>query len=378
MRNVLYGAAALALVTLVSPESVRGGLAAAASVLIEATPFIVAGTILSHFLRRRNTLFEHLGCGCVGGPAARSLPATAATWLVFGPGVAIARYLAAQLAARILQRRVFTAPDASSENAHPLHELDAVVPAALIAGIAIQFAYVAMRLSRGGSILLGAALGFVAAPCGLGAVALAGALRAHAPAAAAAFLCIAGIVDIRAVTRPRHAELGNDAFAYALLALTLGIVAWRSGDALVHPVFTAPLACCAVFAFACACAYRRSRCARARIAPALMLAGSLLGAAPPQYRATETTLTDLFAGEHLTFTGALARDGNASAVVRYAITCCRADAAPVAVRLERAPRYPNGTWLRVDGRITGVAGELRLIAERVERVPAPTDPFLYR
>ena len=109
-----------------------------------------------------------------------------------------------------------------------------------------------------------------------------------------------------------------------------------------------------------------------------MLAGALLGAAPPQYRATETTLTDLFAGERLTFTGALARDGNASAVVRYAITCCRADAAPVAVRLDRSPPFPTGTWLRVAGSVENVNGELRLITTRIERIAPPTDPFIYR
>ncbi len=377
MRNALYGTAALALAMLAAPDALRSALAASASALFEATPFVVAGTILSHLLRRRCTLLEYLGCGCGSGPAARSLPAAAATWLVFGPQVAVARYLAALLAARILYRRVAPSPSARAI-AHPLRELDAVLPAALLAGAAMQFAFIGTHLSRAGGLLLGAALGFVAAPCGLGAIALAGALRAHAPAAAAVFLCIAGIVDLRAFTAARRAEHGNDAFAYALLAIALGVVAWRNGDALVHPFFTPALACCAIVAIGCAYVHRRSRCAPGRVAPALMLAGSLLGAPPPQYSATETTLTDLFAGEHLTFTGALARDDAGAAIVRYAITCCRADAAPVAVRLERAPPYPNGTWLRVDGRVAATAGERRLIPERVERVPAPTDPFLYR
>lgn len=376
MRNFLYGTAAFALAALVSPESLRSALAASASALFEATPFVAAGALLSFLLRRRCTLFDYLGCGCGDGPAARSLPAAAATWLFFGARVAIARYVAAFLAARILRR--FAPARGAHGNASPLRELDAVLPAALIAGIVVQFAFAAARLPHAGGILLGAGLGFFAAPCGVGAVALAGALRAHAPAAAAAFLCIAGIVDFHALVRLRRAELGDDAFAYALLALGLGIVAWRGGDALVHPAFTIPLACCAVAALACALARRRARCAAVRIAPALMLAGSLLGAPPPQYRATETTLTDLFAGERLEFTGALARDAGASAIVRYAITCCRADAAPVAVRLARVPPYPNGTWLRVEGRIAGGAGQLRLVAERVERVSAPTDPFLYR
>lgn len=89
-------------------------------------------------------------------------------------------------------------------------------------------------------------------------------------------------------------------------------------------------------------------------------------------------MTDLFAGERLTFTGALDREGSSSAVVRYAITCCRADAAPVAVRIDRAPPYPNGTWLRVEGRVAQNAGNLRLVTEHAERVAPPADPFLYR
>jgi uncharacterized membrane protein YcgQ (UPF0703/DUF1980 family) len=89
-------------------------------------------------------------------------------------------------------------------------------------------------------------------------------------------------------------------------------------------------------------------------------------------------MSDLFAGERLTFTGALTREGAQSAIVRYAITCCRADAAPVAIRLQRTPPYSAGTWLRIDGRIENLAGELRLVAQRTVRVAAPTDPFIYR
>ena len=46
--------------------------------------------------------------------------------------------------------------------------------------------------------------GFAAAPCGLGAVAVAGALRVRDPIAAAAFLCVAGIVDARALFAWSH------------------------------------------------------------------------------------------------------------------------------------------------------------------------------
>jgi hypothetical protein len=196
--------------------------------------------------------------------------------------------------------------------------------------------------------------------------------------AAAAFLCVAGIVDVRALVARSHPDAGHDAFAYALLAIGLAVVAARRGDALVHPALTVPLALCAAAMLGYAILHRRERSAPARFAPAVMLAGALLGAAPPQYRATETTLADLFAGERLTFTGALARDGGSSAVVRYAITCCRADAAPVAVRLDRPPAFPAGTWLRVEGSVENVDGEFRLVATRIERIAPPSDPFIYR
>ena len=234
------------------------------------------------------------------------------------------------------------------------------------------------RLSKIGSALVGAALGFTASPCGLGAVALAGALRVRAPVAAVAFLCVAGIIDLRALQRASHGWAGHDTFAYALLAAALGIVAWRHGDSLVHPAFTAALGCCACGALLCAVRHPRSRSPGARAAPLLMLFGALVGAPAPQYHATETTLENLFAGEHLTFTGVLARDAGTSSVVRYAITCCRADAAPVAVQLERSVPYPAGTWLRVDGRIESDHGNLRLVPQTTDRVAAPTDPFIYR
>lgn len=108
------------------------------------------------------------------------------------------------------------------------------------------------------------------------------------------------------------------------------------------------------------------------------LFGALAGAPAPVYHATETTLADLFAGERLTFTGTLTRDGSASALVRYAITCCRADAAPVVVRLARVLPDPPDTWLVVDGVIVERGRRLQLDPLHVERIAPPADPFVYR
>ncbi|HET6276045.1 MAG TPA: hypothetical protein VFE16_08975 [Candidatus Cybelea sp.] len=380
MRVTLYAIAVLALAMLCAPETLRIALASAASSLFETAPFVFAGFLFARLFRRRCALLEYLSCGCGRGPSARSLPAAAATWILFGPFVAAARFVAAMLVAAMVRRRSSPHADGSESISNPLGELGAILPCALIAGGALQLldAIEPARLSAPANALLGAILGFVASPCALGAVALGGALRVHAPVAAATFLCIAGIADLRALRGTRDAAQSDDAFAYAMLALALAIVAWRHGGALVHPAFAGALGCCGGLALVCACVYRRSRFTPSRAAPALMLAGAMLGAPPPQYHATETTLSDLFAGERLTFTGVLAREGAASSIVRYAITCCRADAAPIAVRLDRAPPYLNGTWLRVEGRITGDAGDLRLIAEHAERVATPPDPFLYR
>lgn len=360
-----------------SPDGIRSALAVSASTLVEATPFLFASIVLARLLKRRPRVAEYLGCGCGTGPSARSLPAAAATWLVFGPCVALARFGGAVIAARLLSRGRSSC--ARDEELRPLSELAGVVPAALLAGAATQLStsFDPARLTTLESALGGAFFGFVAAPCGIGVVAVAGALREHDPIAAAGFLCVAGIADARALRRPSHGAKSTDTFAYLMLATALGIVALRHGDALVHPVFAAPVAVCAVAACCLALFAPRRRCADVRIAPAVMLAGSLLGAPPPRYNATETTMRDLFAGERLSFTGTLVRASGTSAIVRYAITCCRADAAPIAVRLDGAPAYETGTWLRVDGVLEDRAGAMQLKARRVARVAAPSDPFLY-
>jgi hypothetical protein len=379
VRTAVIIGATLAVAALTSPDTVRSALAASSSALVEAIPFLIAGVLLERLLRRGHCVLAYVGCGCTNGPSARSLPVTAATWLLFGPFVAIARHGAALLVARILRRRL--EPHADRDALHLLGELASLLPAALLAGVSTQLlaTFDPARFSPALNALLGAALGFTAAPCGLGAIAVASALRVRAPIAAAAFLCIAGIVDMRAIGLNRsRLPADEDGVAYALLGVALGLVAWRRGAGFVHPAFTVALWGCAVAALVCAVYHRRRQSAPARTAPALLLAGVLIGAPPPVYHATETTLTDLFAGERLTFTGALSCERNACAIVRYAITCCRADAAPIAIRLDRAPPYLSGTWLRIEGRIGNARGELRLVPERIDRIASPSDPFVYR
>ncbi len=108
-----------------------------------------------------------------------------------------------------------------------------------------------------------------------------------------------------------------------------------------------------------------------------MIAGAILTAPAPEYHATQTTLADAFAGERLDFTGVATQTGGATTLVRYAITCCRADAAPVVVRLSRAQPNLRG-WVRARGLLTGDASGLRLRVEELQTIPAPADPFVYR
>jgi hypothetical protein len=375
VRFALFAAALVVLAALSSPDSLRGALATAASSLFEATPFVLAAAVAARLARRPDAT-AFLGCGCGAGPAARSLPAAVATCMLFGPLVAAARFLAALLVARALARH---RPHAACAQAPVdlLAELAALLPAALLAGAAMQYgaALDPAHLPAPLCALAGALLGFAAAPCALGAVAVAGALHARSPLAAEAFLCVAGIVDLRALSTRPHLTVRHDALSYATLAAALAIVALRRGDSLVHPGLTPWIGISAAAALGGAIAHRQRLEPARRAAPLVMLAGALAAAPPPAYHATETTLTGLFPNERLTFTGTLVRNAGASALVRYAITCCRADAAPIVVRLERSPADAPGSWLRIDGRI---GSDLRLVAEHVRAVAPPSDPFVYR
>jgi hypothetical protein len=378
VRIVLYVAATLAVAAMFSPSVLSGALAAAASALFESVPFLLAGAVLQ-MLFRDDRLIAYAGCGCGRGPSARSVPAALATALVFGIWVALARLMAASIVAAMVARRAGAHACAPRQTLF-LDDLAALVVAALFAGCASQLAaYVDARtLLPWIAVAAGLALGFLATPCALGAVAIGAALHARSPQASAAFLCVAGIVDLQALFGRRAERANADATAYLTLAIGLTLVAIRHGDALVRPAIAPLLASCAAIAFACAVRYRGAREPKARWAPAIMLAGALVTAPPPAYTATETTLGDIFDGERLDFTGRLTRNGSSAALVRYAITCCRADAAPVVIRLREAPRLPVGTWVRASGTIAEIADDLRLSTTHLEAVAPPADPFIYR
>jgi hypothetical protein len=378
VRKPLLAAAILA--AAVWPNEARLILVSAAAVVVEAMPFVLAGVLAERVVRRRTSLVAYAGCGCISGTSARSLPAAALTWVAFGPLPALARVAAATLVARLLHRNR-ERPSCGHGSTDLVGELERLVPFALAAAaggliaerLPLSHANVALQIAAG------AAMGFFASPCAIGSVAVASALRAHAAAAAAGFLCVAGIVDLHALHHEASEKRkGGDACAYALLAIGAGIVAYRHGAELVRPGLAPVLAVCAVAAAALAIARRNESAGGVHAAPAIVLLGAMIAAPPPIYRATETTLAEIFPGERLSFTGVLARDRNAAALVRYAITCCRADAAPVVIRLARPETVAPGTWARADGIVVDTPDGMALSEDRITPVPAPADPFLYR
>ncbi|MDQ2871807.1 MAG: hypothetical protein M3R35_01615 [Candidatus Eremiobacteraeota bacterium] len=369
--------AAVLLLAAVPAATARTILTVAASALLEATPFILAGAGLAAVSNRWARVVPYLGCGCGSGPSARSLPAAAASWLVFGPLVAGARLAAAILVARCSTRR---ATNCSQHPSSALADLHALLPvAAAAAGMLWAFSLRGSLSHWPGpaAFLLGAVSAFIAAPCAIGAVGLASALRAGAPMAAVGFLCVAGICDVRALTARHHRASAHDGVAYALAAVASALVAWRGGDALVHPRFTIPLWICALAFAALAARHRNARAGFARWAPAIMLAGAIIGAPAPTYHATETTLAEAFAGERIDFTGEVTYAAGSAALVRYAITCCRADAAPITIRLQ-SPPHPLHGWIRARGTLVSSPAGLALHADHYEELPTPTDPFVYR
>jgi hypothetical protein len=348
----------------------------AAATLFESVPFVFAATLMANTALRRNAwAVSYLGCGCGPGPSARSLPAAAVTTLLFGPLVAGARLAAAILVARKTQRK---APCAHGRES-ALADLTLLEAPACTSALLAWFGPLLLpgHLPAAAAFAAGSAAAFAGAPCAIGAAAIAASLRSTAPAAAAGFLCVAGIADLRLWLRSTHGRPRHDALAYVLLAFACALVALRGGSGLLHPVAARALWPCAAAAAYWAWRHRAAIDARMRIVPALMIAGAVLGAPLPEYHATQTLLQGAYAGERIDFTGEVVQTGEATTVVRYAVTCCRADAAPIVVRLAQRAARLHG-WVRVRGTLESAQDGLRLGAASIAAAPAPGDPFLYR
>lgn len=238
-------------------------------------------------------------------------------------------------------------------------------------------------------LALGALLGLLL-PCATGAVALAASQSSAAPAFAAGLLATAGVFGLPA-PRKRIAptsDLGSHARAARLGMLLLGIacgaLAVRGPSGFVNPRFVVPLGAAGLAALILALRTRApvTRARHAAAIPALLAAALAIGSPVPERAVARTTLDDPYPGEALHFIGALAGSGagEPATLVRYTITCCRADAEARAVRLDRPLRgQTSGAWFAVDGRLAlDSTGAFVLHVAKLTAIPPPADPFAYR
>lgn len=69
-----------------------------------------------------------------------------------------------------------------------------------------------------------------------------------------------------------------------------------------------------------------------------------------------------------------------AALLRFRITCCAADAVPVAVPMDGLPTaaITDGMWVEVRGRVLAVHGSLFIAVHAWRRIPPPRLPYLAR
>jgi hypothetical protein len=367
--------ACAALLAAAGTGALREALAGTAGTLLEALPFVALGAALRG-VRIRGVdvarLATFAGCGCGRTPGALALPVAALTVLAFGPVVALARAVAALALAR--RRR----PHGHAESGEPLDELAALVPYAVLGAAAAQLlrgSVATHALAPPLAFAAGAAAGAFSG-CALGAVAAAAALRGAAPWCAAGILCAAGVFARPSAGGARALPCAP-LWAAALAAAAAVAVAAQGGDGLVHPHLA--VAGCAGVLFIALRAVRAPGGSVSALAPAIVAAALLLRAPAPAFTPEAATVAGAYAGAPVRFTGVIrrARDGTWM-LVRYAITCCRADAAPDALALERDPGIAPGTWAALDGVWVAAPRGLRVHARRLRAVETPRDPFIYR
>ena len=372
--NAFFIVCAIAALATVPTAQVQAIVAAAASTLFESIPFILAAAFARRLAPKcGETLAALLSCGCTRAAGARSVAVLGLTALTFGPLIAVARFIAALIVAHQLRNE-----DCASHRS-PLAEVAALLPYAVVGSIATATIGQSLRmhLNAFAGAVLGAAIGFTA-PCTLGAVALATTLRHVSMPVSIGILTIAGICNLRTLKRGAADEDRHDAFAYLIGAAACAALAESYGATLLNPRFTIALWVSAGALLTLTCIYRHQRHAALRWAPVLMAIGAFLSHASPLYTLTETTLSDAAPGDAINFRGVLARDAHQDALVRYAITCCRADAQPVAVRLEHPLGARAGEWIAAHGMLITASSGLVLRVQTFRKMDSPNDPFIYR
>jgi hypothetical protein len=331
------------------------------------------------------------GCGAGAGPAALSLPAAALCWAVFGPAVALARFGAAV----VLHFATRLPAAAGHEESDPLATLSAIAKPAFALGLATALAQSGHRghfpvsLPGPAVAMFEGIAGFVAgtfAPCTTAAVALAGMLRGIAPFAAAGILVAAGLVpppnfrrshgtrphDARG-SRPHDARLG-----LAIVALGCATLAARHGGGFVHPRLVPFLWLAVPGALLVARSRGGTELRLGACVPALMLAALVGGSPIPGPGAAAGAPDDLYPGEAIAFTGTTATIRGRTVLVRYAITCCRADASALVLPTNLRLRLAANTWVAIRGTVARDDAGLFVRATEWKHVAPPADPYLYR
>jgi hypothetical protein len=386
-RRVAAGAAVFGCAAIPAPL-LHQALAAAAGTLFEAAPFVLAVTLWRGPLARRSAALFGCGCGAAAGPAALSLPAAGLCWATFGPVVALARFgAAALLHARSGTHAGRQRNDAESrDDPDPLEQLGAIALPAFglaLATAIVQSAHPGPTLGRAPAVLvaiLEGVAGLVAgtfAPCCTAAVALAAMLRVTAPFASAGILVTAGLVPARRPAPYRIARY-DGRFGIALLGFGCAALALHGGSGFVHPRLVPLLWAAAPGAFIAARARKATSARFGALVPAAMLAALVLGSPPPDSPIGSETLDGLYAGEPVAFTGVAATINGRTTLVRYAITCCRADASAVTLPTNLHLRLPRDTWLAFRGTIARDESGFYARATAWRRVQPPADPYLYR
>ncbi|MBC5810258.1 MAG: hypothetical protein GIW95_05290 [Candidatus Eremiobacteraeota bacterium] len=367
--------AAIGLLLAVASPAGQSAVAAAGSTIFEATVVVAGGALLG---RASGRIAAFLTCGCGGAwPPALALAPFVLTWWTFGPGVAAARSAVALLiglrGARGAARRPAEPPD-------PLADLGALAVASFAAALlaATLRAHAVPAAAPFGSLALavGAAVLGTIAPCATAGIAAAASLKATAPLATAAILATCGLVRLRmplqAPSRTRPSRPSWIALGVVLAALTLHGV-----HGFVNPrfAFVAPLGALCALALA-----MRGGETRARLPalPALIAAGALVFAGAPAGIVASAVPLNVYPGERVEFTGYVSsRSGTGTSLVRYAIACCRADAQPLGIEVDRRLDARLGTWVEARGIVARRDDRFVLHADRVRPVAPPADPFMY-
>jgi hypothetical protein len=377
---LLCALAALGCAALGSGETAAGALAAAAGTAFEAAPFLLFARILGP---RLGGLTHLGGCGCSRGalPGALALPAIALCALTFGPLPTVARTIGALMLVLAARRAGPGEPSQRERSADLFVDLERLVASAFLASLAASaLAAYAHAIPLPLAFLAGLGLGALA-PCATAGVAIAAAFAHGEPAIAFGALCTSGLVsqmEPRNAARTPERPRCDARLAHLALACALGWLALRGPSGLVSPRLLLPIGFAAVAAVATVPG-AKSRSRASALVPLLMLGALVAPPRPPVDRADATRLDDAFAGEALAFSGVAStgRTGH-TMLTRYVITCCRLDASPASVRLDRRLIGMDGRWIAATGTLeAAAAGTLDLRTRTLHTIPAPDDPFVY-